>query len=323
MVRIAVCVAVALVLLAAGAVWGEQETVSLLYTFEPGQELSYQLEMTGSGVTRTAPASAEEPAQVIPMEMRMTMVLTQRVVQMYDDGSALVEMTSDGMTMQMRIEAGDQPKEVEMHFADDKVTIVTPEGTQEMPVGEAGVGVGPPFTAPMRMRMTPRGEVLWFEAPGMEQVAQMMGGADISQMIRAGETPFPDRPIAPGESWEYTMDFPLPGSEKEVEMQMAAELAHLEQVDGSRIATIAVDGSLDMGGVTFEVPNQPGVEITFDALTEEIVGEFDFDADRGYMTRAAYDIDLAMEMDVPRTGQSPSPGTMSMTMQMNMEMTLQ
>jgi hypothetical protein len=246
-------------------------------------------------------------------------------MEMYDDGSALLEMTSDGMQMHMRVEEDGEPKDIDMQFTKDKLIVTTAEGTEEISLDQAGMGMGAPFGTPMRMRMTPRGEVVSFSGPGMEQLSQMMG-TDLSQMMRPTETPFPEHALSPGDSWEYTMDFPIPGSDGKVTMEMKAELARVEEAAGSRIATIAVGGSIDMSGMTMDAPtppDAPGVKLTFDTMTEEIGGEFDFDLDCGCMTRAAYDLDLAMEMDMPGGPDQPSPGTMHMEMQMSVEMKLQ
>jgi hypothetical protein len=242
---------------------------------------------------------------------------------MYDDGSALLEMTSDGMEMHMRVEEAGEAKEVDMTIGEGKLIISEPAGKQEMSLQEAGLGASPPFGAPMRMHMSARGEVLSVSTEGLESLSKVVG-MDLSQMMKTSETPFPDRELAVGETWEYTMDFPVPGTDQEAEMAMTARLVKLDESGGMRVATISMSGSIDMSGMTMETPmleGQPAAKLTFDTLQETITGEFAFDVDRGYMTEATYDAKITTRMQMP--GAAPAGGTVSADITMRVETTLQ
>ena len=312
--------ALALLALVAGATAAE-DAVRLLYHFEPDQTLDYEITLSGSGVTTVTPEGAKEPQQTVPMEMSGTMAMTQQVVQMYDDGSALLDMTVKNLEMDMTVREAGEPKRVNVKLTPDRLIVSGPEGSREMSLSEAGLGATP-IGRPMRMRMSPRGEISAFSAEGLGQLASMTG-MDFSEMMKPGETPFPERAVSPGDSWTYQMDIPSPTHDEKIEIGMEATLRSLEGDGPNRVATIGIEGDVDLSGMTMEAPGgAPSAQkLTFETLTEALTGEFAFDVQRGFVKQAAYDINLLTAMKVPAAeDQPPSVVRTEMNMTMNMEL---
>jgi hypothetical protein len=316
-----VLIAMALLAMLAGLAAAD-DGVRLLYKFEPGQTLEYEMTIAGSGVTTVTPEGAEEPAQTVPMEMDGVMTMTQQVVQMYEDDSALLEIVVNGLEMDMTVDEGGGPQKMHMKFTPDKLIVTGPQGTQEISLSEEGMQATP-IGAPMQMRMSPRGELLAVSFQGMEQLSAMTG-MDLSQMLKPAETPFPDRELSPGESWAYELDFPSPAKGEKIEMAMQATLQRVEGEDATRVATVVIEGDIDLSGMAIEAPAggaSPGEKLSFDTLEETLSGEFAFDVSGGVMTQAAYDLDVTTAMKVPGKEGGP-PATVRSEMSMKMEMRL-
>lgn len=316
-----VCLVVLAVVMASAALAEDAAKVRLLYQFQPDQTITYELKMSGSGTTTVTPEGADIPVATVPMELTGVMVMTQKVVQMYDDGSAAIEMLSDGIDMHIRMETEGEPQEIDLTITKDKMTVSGPQGEQEIDLAAAGMS-GPMIGFPMRMRMTRRGEIVWFSGEGLERLSQMTG-MDLSQMMKPSETPFPDRELAPGDSWEYEMEFPVPGSEDRAEMKMKADLLAVATDEGCRIATVSLNGDIDLSGMTVETPSGPGkpaAEVTFDEMKETLAGQFDFDLTRGVMTEATYDIAITTRMKTPTGPQGEPPSAIATDMKMKVEM---
>jgi hypothetical protein len=317
-----VCLVVLAAVMASAAVAEDAAKVRLLYQFQPDQTITYEMKMSGSGTTTVTPEGADVPVATVPMELTGVMVMTQKVVQMYDDGSAAIEMLSDRLDMHIQVETEGEAQQIDLTITNDKMTVSGPEGEQEIDLAAAGMS-GPMMGFAMRMRMTPQGEIVWFSSEGMERLSQMTG-MDLSQMMKPSETPFPDRELAPGDSWEYEMEFPVPGGEDNTQMKMKSNLLSVATDDGRRIARVSLNGDINLSGMTIETPSGPGkpaTKVTFDEMKERLAGQFDFDLTRGVMTEATYDIALTTRMKTPPSPQGEPPSTIATDMKMKVELT--
>lgn len=315
-----IVITLALVAWLAGATAAE-DGIRLLYKFEPGQTLEYELTLSGSGVTTVTPEGAEEPQQTVPMEMSGVMAMTQQVMHMYDDGSALLDIAIKSLEMDMTVREAGEPQKINMKFTPDKLILSGPEGTQELSLSEAGLATTP-VGRPMRMRMSPRGEISAFSSEGLEQLASMTG-MDLSEMMKPGETPFPDRALSPGDAWTYQMEIPSPAEDEKIEIEMEARLESLQGDGPDRLAVVSIEGDVDLSGMTMEAPGgaPSAQQLRFDTLTERLSGEFTFDVQRGLIGQAAYTIDLLTAMKVPGAEDQP-PSTVRTEMNMKIGMDL-
>lgn len=308
------------------ALWA-QESVQLAYRFSPGQVLDYEMTFSGAGTTSVAPLEpAGARAEVVPMEFSGTMALVQRTAAVHPDGSADLELSSGGMKMKFVVTPPGQPKQqAEITIAKGKLTVKTPEKTETKTLEEMGMGPVPFLATPLQVRMAQNGRILSFSGAGMEKLAEMLPGFDISQMMRASETVLPERPVAPGDTWEYKVEIPVPGAEKKTETLMRAVLSVVLPNGEGPTAVISISGAVALSGMVIQPPGpegQPALKITFDKLTQNITGAMNLGLDLGQVTRATYDTQISMAMTAPAGPEGQPPSKVTTEMKMRMEMRL-
>jgi hypothetical protein len=271
--------------------------------------------MEGAGQTTVGPSGGGTPAQVVPMELSSTMAIAQRVMSMYDDGSAMIEMDISGMQTLVEAKVGGQPIKTQVKIAGDKITVTGAGGSHEMGLSDAGTGAA---GEPMRMRLSPRGEILMENTEALNEISKL-AGTDVSKMMTVHQTSFPEDEVSVGDNWEYDIHFPVPGTDRGGSAQMEARV--VEIADGGRMVRVASAGKVDMSGVTMKTsePGQPAVDLSFDRFLQDIDGSFTFDVGRGVMTDATYDMVLDMLMDAPS---GTGAGTARIGMEMDLKLTM-
>ncbi len=282
-------------LLASAACAQEIEGVDLVWKFVSGQTLVYEVVMSGSGTQ----SMGEE---AIPVGISAKLDLAQRVVAVHPDGSADVEMSSDLLNVELSIERADEARDVKIRVTKEEVAVETPLGTQKYSPEEAGMDAMPPVVAPLRMTMGRRGEVLACAGAGMGTLSQLLNGMDCSRIIRPAETAFPSRPVAPGESWEYTQKVVLPGTASQVDSAVTATLKRVEDREGTRTAVISHRSAVEVSDIAAEVlgaEGGPGAAVTFENMAQATQGALEFALDEGRLTKASYETDMSMAMRVP------------------------
>lgn len=218
----------------------------------------------------------------------------------YQIGEMVVDVSGEGFPPQ--------------HIVVDPTGATMKVGEQETPMPEAAQWF---FGRPIRMVMSPAGEVLEFYAPISHHEMFDMAGfspAQFAQLVRTAQIALPKEGIQEGHSWAQTVDlsFYAPdektGAEEGVEampmlMTTVYTLAGFEQVDGSNCAKVDMVGVMELKEPTTVPISMPGVELTLEMgpARISISGFSYFDYENGRVVKS--EIDTIMNMKQAIEGQ--------------------
>ncbi len=284
-------VGMVLAAIAVGFAWGQDagERVLLRYKWNVGEEVTWAISAEGGGEQVNSDLTKEPPtenAMNIFLDMEMPMHQTVEAVDEEGNGTVAYQMG----VMQVNVQAGDQP----IHH-----TIIDPAAQKMIVEGEEMPLPAPLLTVlgePMRMVVSPRGEVLSSQVPidlelffGMTQVSPAQG----FQTMPATQMVLPEQPIGIGYTWAKTTDIKLGTASQDTEagddeaeaqpaeqpeavppeapeapsgmtLTMLYTLADFETIEGVECARIEVVGVLDAAEPFTISPSVPGADLNVD-----------------------------------------------------------
>ena len=146
-------------------------------------------------------------------------------------------------------------------------------------------------------------------APGMDQMMEQMFGEEqlkqtMNQMMLQM---IPDRELKIGESWDYTMEVPMPQGMGKMKMEGTYTLKKFDKYEGHDCAVLGMTGKLKTDGKT--KMNMQGQEIAMEFKDSKFEGDIYFDNKLGLARKS--DMLTTMKMAMDMLGQE-------MTMDMNM-----
>ena len=165
------------------------------------------------------------------------------------------------------------------------------------------------------MTMDTRGTVLSTEVTGdsLPAMVREVAGQMSNGMAGIGFN-FPEDPVRPGESWDASQDFTIPGGgasgSREVTTTLDAEyrLERVENNGGAQHAVIAFEGVLAQTTMSNPMMGEMGISGTMS-------GEMTVDLDRGRLVNSA--MKMVMDGTLQTGGEA---NTFKMTMDMKMEL---
>jgi hypothetical protein len=312
----------ALVALAAGTslVRAQEDAgVKLEYKFKPGQVFRYRVTAGGTINTKMeglpAPAGAPASPGSIPMELQMTIELSQRVKDVAPDGSATLTQQLETMNMTNKV----MGQQMLSKFDNGKFIITMNGQPMQLPPGAGGDAMNL-AGKPVEIKLTRRGQVLAVAGAGREALARMFQGTNLGQVFGAG-TPgagmmiLPEAPVKVGESWNdkqlVTLPIPISGppgaapTSLQINYAVQNTLTGLEGAGAERVAVIATKADITMPETKLNVPadaQKPGaatLPMGFRDFSQKVEATVRFDPEAGLVRSGDYNVNLGMKMDLP------------------------
>jgi len=261
------------------------------------------------------PATAREQ-QSFPIQWKVGKSYVQQMVmaqQMSLPGQGEIQTE---MTMELSAvpKKGSEAGTTEVTMTYDKAGMTMKMGGQEMPgAGDAlKKFVGQSITTVVDAE----GKIT--DIKGMEKLvgddpmlAQMMSKDSMKQMMaQASLMAAPDRPVGPGDSWEFSVEYPMPMMKMTLQGKYTYEKD--EVVDGSACARLVLEGRVTMdtetgtgkkegadaqADQTRDLLKSMGFKINESAMT----GVTHYDFSLGHLARSEMDMSLTMSMKDPQT----------------------
>ncbi len=306
----------------AAAAWGQDlgDRVLLRYKWNVGEEVTWTISAEGGGEQVNSDLTKEPPTEDavnLSLSMDMPMHQTVEAVDEQGNGSLAYQMG----VMEVDVQAGAQPAQhVVIDPAAQKMLV---EG-EEMPLPTPLLAV---LGEPMRMVVSPRGEVLSSQPPtdlelffGMTQLLPAHG----LQTMPAAQMVMPEQPISIGYTWAKTTEISFappaqepeaPGEQPEavppepaeaphdLALTMVYTLAGFETIEGVECAKIEMVGVLDAAEPLTISPSVPGADLNVDLGPMHISmrGVIYFDPEAGCEVRS--EMHTLMQMRQETQGQ--------------------
>lgn len=322
--RLTVLVLAALVALTAAlAAYAQDESVLLRFKFQPGDVMRYRLFADATGLVRMdlpmPPEAGAMPGQ-IPVQMKLQGEAVAKVLRVDDAGAARLRVTADSLSMDMDL----MGQQFAIGIKDGKYTVTqngepVEWGKIPMVPGEMKI---PLLQEPIEIKIGPRGEVLDLVIPGLTEMMAMMPGLSLEDMMKE-QLLLPEEPLAVGQIWSDTKTENIPGMNVPVSYTVKMALNGVETWSGDRrIANIRVESvtglqNLDLSQAMPEsgMQGMPDMAGTM-SMDQQLAGNMQFDATRGYMIR--FDFQLNQQMSMQSTMNMPDQGSMSMGMDLQL-----
>lgn len=283
---------------------GAGQQVTLGWKFEEGERLVYRMNMT---------SETAMPGGMGAALTENTMTTSWEVLEVNAAGEARVRLSTERVQMRMQSPMGNMEIDSDEPPADPTAQMMTAlAGTGYTvvfdPSGQVKEVLGlDQMRAAVRESMGPQAN------PMMDQILDQMASEEgVRNMIRQGYAAFPSDPVEPGDSWDMTFDVPVPmiGT-----MSSSTEMTlnGIEERDGTRIAVIGIDGTMQM--IPEESPDSPmaGMMELAEATTS---GTMEWDIDRGRLARTTQAMTMEMSMTPPNGQRISIPMNMNLLMEL-------
>lgn len=240
------------------------QAVEIRYQFSEGMDLRYEMVQSSTTEIPGMGNMTQEQRQVLRME----------VLSVDAQGNARIRQTIERIQMDMNSPMGNQSWD----SADESA----PPAPEFAGVG-AMVGEGLEVTIGPDGSLVDAGDLSgWLDAMMADadpevraMLQQTMGEEAIENMVSQSFQALPPQAISPGESWEHTVEIPLPFGR--MSSTSVYTLEGVETVEGRRVATLAVTGR--MGELIAEEGNPMAGMVQIEG--GDISGRVLFDLDRG------------------------------------------
>jgi hypothetical protein len=280
-----------------GIAGAQAKTVKLEYKHRKGAVDKYRMGMT---MQMTMPGMPGAPSGL--MLTKMTEVLTQKVLNVYPDGSAKIRFSFDKMKMKMGMPGMGRPE-------------------QSVPTR----------SMTMTMTMSKDGKPLKIEGLSSMMGGAGMAGMDLSQMMGqfGSYGPFPGRPVSVGETWKQAVPLPSFGGNVNVVSTLLAAAVAVGRESAAKIKQ-TYSGHFDiaemMKAFAGATPGDAkGGEEARKAMSS-MEGAMDFKGwsvtyfspTRGKMLKTNGSVNVRMNMTMPAAAQQQgAPAQMNMVMDMD------
>lgn len=281
-----------------------QEGVVLRYQFVPDESRLYDLNVTGGGQIGVSGLPWGELALPLELILNGTFEVVTREVDPNGDGHLGVNIgpvalavTVLGRTMHVAMDLG-------------KGTLLLDGKEVKLPErAEAGMTAGAALSK-LNFVVSPQGALT--DVEGMEEFLATMRQAgpmramspamlpNFKEMLQGYAPLFPEGPVAPGEGWEQSFRFPVPGQAEPTLLAVKYRLEKLGEIGGHKIARIGVVYDWELQ----DLPLRPAAEgqpspgkIERMAMAAE--GQIYFDVTAGFLHSVR--MAVAMDMEVTTT----------------------
>lgn len=306
------------------------QAVVLEQKWTPGQDLNYQTALRGTVNVQT-PASANFPLAGVPFEVEVRGDGIAQFKTLSVDKSGVGTVTVRVPRFDLRGESWGQKGQLTLSETASKFSLN----------GKAikfGDGTNPLGSAKTALRISRQGRVIGIQsleakAPAappakdeaddktVDPAAAIDRGALLTAaIIRALPTLWPGRDIAPGESWQAQVVFPVasPADPKKVTPtqfgQWDLTLKGAETVGGRQLQRVGVAGSLGVDSAQFTAPTATAPR---SVAKQEISGDLWFDAAAGQLARA--DLVVGARVEGAKGTKEQSHADFTGTLQLNLE----
>lgn len=268
------------------------------------------------------PASARDP-QTFPIQWQVGKTYDQHMEmaqQMTFPGQG--EMQTK-MTMELSAvpKKGSAPGTTEVVMTYNKADMTIKMGEKDVPGGNdalkkfVGKSVTTVFDEKGKIQSIKNLESLVGDDP---MLSRMMSEDSMKQMMgQASLMATPDRPVKPGDSWEFEVDYPMPMMKMSMKGKYTYEKD--EEVEGAACARLVLAGTLTMD-TGAETPKKEGESedpqaaqtremlkaMGFKINESDISGVMHYDFNLGNVAKSEMDMKVTMSMKDPATQQAVS-----------------
>ncbi|MGD9496066.1 MAG: hypothetical protein AB7Y46_07135 [Armatimonadota bacterium] len=301
------------------------DRVLLRYHWNAGDEVVWQIKSETTG-TITMRDLTEDPVEETTTEVWSSATMPMRLQVEAVDAEGNGTITYRFGTIEMDVAAQGQQQYIRI---DPAAGTVTANGEQ-VPMPES---IGNWLRAPIKLVVSPRGELLQVDLPETMQMPGGLGGMDMTQWMRLSQQwqmTFPEQPVSAGYAWGASMPGVFGADEEAGDVgegleppmaTMVFTLAGWETVDGVECARVEMAGAMDIaqlpggmrGGLQMGAPE--GMQMTMGPMHMSVAGSILFDPEAGTVVSA--DMRILMDADQHMTGTVQTPeGAQTIDMQM-------
>jgi len=301
-----------------------EESVLLRLKFKPGEVMKYRIFADVQGMGRMnmpVPQAQGSMSGEMPVRVVMQGEGVAKVVRVDPQGAARLRVSGDNVSM--NIDAFGQ--KIQMVIKNGKYS-VTKDGKRveggRVPMLPQGQKI-PFLQEPIEVKVGPRGQVMDIVIPGFKEIAQMMRGVSLKDMMKS-QILLPDQPLTAGQTWSDSRSETLPGTKSPITYEMKMALNGIENWAGNRkIANIRVESvmsgrDIDLsqaaaaagGNAPQGMPPMSGTVST----EQQLGGTMLFDATRGMILR--FDFQVNQQISTQTTVTTPDAGQQSVGMDM-------
>jgi hypothetical protein len=297
-----------------------QESLLLRLKFSPGEVMRYRIFADAQGVVRmNIPMPSQSP---IPPELPVRVVIQgvgiAKVLRLDAAKAARLRVGGDDLTMTTQF----MGQSFTMKVKGGKYSLTQngkPVQAGKAPLMPKGTRI-PFIQEPLEVKVGPRGEVLDIAIPSMGNLAALMPGMTMQQMLK-DQILLPEEPLVVGQTWSADRTQNLPGTTTPVTYGIRMALEKIEtwegkrQVGALRIESVTTVRDMDLSKFAgAQMPQgQPSVAGTM-SMEQQLGGNMLFDATRGLMMR--FDFQASQEMSMHSSVTVPQKGTQNMSMDM-------
>jgi hypothetical protein len=231
-------------------------------------------------------------------DTKMTMSITQKVLEVLPDGSAKIQMIT----------------------SDIKTTDPSAPKAQPKALGQKPVVV--------TLTMGKNGEVQAMEGKTQGYLSGAMQGMDLGQLFGQTGSQLPENPVSVGESWKQEVPFPLGGGTIGVTSTLLSDSDLVAKLRTSKIKQVFV-GHIDLSELVKTMASQKGVQPEQQRLMSQMSGAMELsgwavvnfapEIGKPIRTNANFTVDMKMTLPPEVTKQGgPSEMNIVMTIAMNM-----
>lgn len=267
------------------------------------------------------PASARD-AQTFPIQWRVGKTYEQHMEmaqQMTFPGQGEMQ-TKMSMDLSAVPKKGSAPGTTEVVMTYDKADMTVRMGDKDVPMGGndtlkkfVGKSLITVFDEKGKIQSIENLESLVGDDP---MLSRMMSEDSMKQMMsQASLMATPDRPVKPGDSWEFAVDFPMPMMKMAMKGKYTYEKD--EEVEGAQCARLVLAGTMTMD-TSAEAPKKEGESedpqaaqaremlkaMGFKINDSDISGVMHYDFNLGNVAQSEMDMKITMSMKDPTTQQA-------------------
>ncbi|MFB3880354.1 MAG: hypothetical protein ACE149_03775 [Armatimonadota bacterium] len=287
--------------LVAGAAFS-QEPVSLAFKYAAGDQLEYDVTITGSGGLR-AP-----DGQFSPAGLQGSLRVSMTVGEVQADGNARIQLRIPRADFQVNV----AQERARLAYENGKVRWFS-NGREQSPP-DADLAQVPLLGIPLEFVAAPNGrvvDVVMPSIPNASKLQQMVPGLGAPQLQNMGEAIFPDTPIRVGESWRRSDQLTPLGATMPITVTSSRTLDSVTDEAGIKMARISGYSEARFRSNPVSIsPGGSGGSMTVGVpdLRQTLTSTEFFDLGAGRLVRGDYDLSFMTRVSVGMQGQNQEAG---------------
>jgi len=271
-----------------------QEGILLAFKFAPGDVISYEITISGTGSVTAAEGTLTR------LSIQGGFTLTQTVTEVFPDGSGRLETR----VPQGDVAIGLEDERVRFSYANGRIRWYANGKESSPPQGD--LSEVPLIGTPLTCTVSPDGRVsdVAFTNPKlMAELAKAAPGVNLARSPSFAETLFPSKPVAVGETWRSSGTLTPLGPGLPITLTTSRTLESYQQLGGMGLAKVVGFSEARYRGPSSPLFSAQDVSIAVSGIRQTITSTEFFNTTSGRLIRAEYELVFTTEISAAAGGQ--------------------